>query len=140
MKPRTLHGKGLMSLGKMRVEGEAVVTTEPITFLGFLDSETGQVTKKGSELDGVSIAGKVFVFPRGVGSTVGPYVLVNLARNGLAPTAMINRESDSGTVAGASVAGIPLVYRLEEDPITFIRTGDHVIISLNNGDAEVTVE
>ncbi len=131
-------GKGLRSLGHVEVEGEALVSQDPIAFLGYVDPKTGCVVDPDSPLCGQSVAGRVFVFPRGIGSTVGPYVLVNLARNGLAPAAIVNRESDQGTVAGASVAGIPLAYAFSTDPLT-LESGQRLRLRLDDGGAELEV-
>jgi len=45
--------------------------------------------EKGHELEGKSIAGKILVFPKGKGSTVGSYVIYGLAKNKAAPLAII---------------------------------------------------
>jgi len=76
-------------------EGHALVSPEPIGFLGGVDGKTGIVTERGHPLEGVSVAGRVLVFPTGKGSTVGSYVLYELAANGLAPAAILNTESES---------------------------------------------
>ncbi|MEM3953084.1 MAG: DUF126 domain-containing protein, partial [Nitrososphaerota archaeon] len=60
---------------KGKVRGEALRSTQPISFLGGVDPETGIVIEKGHELEGRSIAGKILVFPRGKGSTVSSYIL-----------------------------------------------------------------
>ena len=134
-----LKGLGLRSLQNVTVEGEALVTTSPITFLGFVDKETGEIVEKEHELYGKTIKNKIFVFPRGIGSTVAPYVLINLKRNGAAPRAIINRESDSGTVAGASASRIPMVYRLDSDPTTTIKNGQKLKIKIENGQAKIEI-
>jgi predicted aconitase with swiveling domain len=104
-------------------EGEALVSSEPIGFLGGVDGETGLVTEKGHPLEGESVVGKVLVFPTGKGSTVGSYVLYQLARNGLAPAAILNAESEPIVAVGAIISDIPMVDRI---PIEEIRTGDVV--------------
>ncbi|MBU4340932.1 MAG: DUF126 domain-containing protein, partial [Euryarchaeota archaeon] len=63
-------------------QGEALVTSQPISFLGSVDPKTGVVIEKGHELAGKSIKGKVLVFPSGKGSTVGSYVIYQLKKNG----------------------------------------------------------
>ena len=135
----TLHGTGLRSMGSLDCEGEALVTTQPITFLGFVDRKTGKIVEKNHELNGQTLKNKIFVFPKGIGSTVAPYVLVNLKKNNVAPIAIINRESDSGTVAGASTSRIPMVYRLDQDPTKIIQTGNWVRISIISGSATIEV-
>jgi len=131
------QARSLSSFREFVIEGEAIVTTEPITLLGFVDAITGKIVEEGHELNGQSIAGKIFVFPRGVGSTVGPYTLINLVKNQMGPLAIINRESDQGTVAGCSVARIPMVYDMDEDPTQVIKTGDHVRITAKQNEATV---
>ncbi|MHA2501879.1 MAG: aconitase X swivel domain-containing protein [Candidatus Kariarchaeaceae archaeon] len=131
--------RSLRSFQEFEVEGEAIVTSDPITLLGFVDPTSGKIVEESHELNGQSITGKVFVFPRGVGSTVGPYTLINLVKNGMGPLAIINRESDQGTVAGCSVARIPMVYGMNEDPTVVIKTGDHVKITASKNSATLEV-
>jgi predicted aconitase with swiveling domain len=109
----------------------------PISFLGFIDPNTGKVIQKGHELEGKNIKGKILVFSTGIGSTVGSYVLINLANRGLAPKAIIQRESDTVTLVGAVIGEIPLVHRLEKDPLTVIEDGDRVIVDSEKGIVEI---
>lgn len=104
-------------------EGEALVSAEPIGFLGGVDGSTGVVAERGHPLEGLCVAGKILVFPTGKGSTVGSYVLYQLATAGLAPAAIINAESEPIVAVGAIISDIPMVDRV---PIEAIRTGDHV--------------
>ena len=109
-------------------EGEALVSSAPVGFLGGVDGETGLVTERGHPLEGTCVAGKILVFPTGKGSTVGSYVLYQLAANGVAPTAIINAESEPIVAVGAIISGIPMVDRV---PIEWIRTGDRVRVEEN---------
>lgn len=95
--------------------GEALVTKEPISFLGNVDPKTGVVVDPGHELFGKCIAGKVLIFPGGKGSTVGSYVIYQLKKRGKAPEAMINLRSEPIVAVGAIISGIPLVDRVPED-------------------------
>lgn len=119
---RTRRGR-VIKEGK--VQGEALVSPEPIGFLGGVDPETGIVVEPGHPLEGECIAGKVLVFPTGKGSTVGSYTLYRLARKGLAPAAIVNAESDPVVAVGAIIAEIPMVDRID---IENIETGDMVSI------------
>lgn len=135
-------GKALRSVGNIEIEGEALVSKSPITLLGFVDAKTGTITEKGHELNGKEITGKIFVFPRGIGSTVGPYVLINLVKNEKQPLAIINRESDQGTISGCSVAGIPMAYGLSLenepiDPTEKIKSGDKIRLIIEKGKASI---
>ncbi len=107
-------------------QGEALVSPEPIGFLGGVDGETGLVTEKGHPLEGQSVTGKVLVFPTGKGSTVGSYVLYQLECNKLAPAAILNAESEPIVAVGAIISNIPMVDQI---PIKEIRTGDVVRVN-----------
>jgi hypothetical protein len=104
-------------------EGEALVSAEPIGFLGGVDGKTGVVTERGHPLEGACVAGKVLVFPTGKGSTVGSYVLYEMAREGVAPAAIVNAESEPIVAVGAIIGEIPMVDLV---PIEAIRSGDWV--------------
>lgn len=101
----------------------ALVSPEPIGFLGGIDPETGLVVEPGHPLQGQSVAGRILVFPTGKGSTVGSYVLYRMARAGTAPAAIVNAESEAIVAVGAIIAGIPMVDQVD---ITQIETGDRV--------------
>lgn len=95
--------------------GEALVTREPISFLGNVNPKTGIVVDPDHELYGQCISGKVLIFPGGKGSTVGSYVIYQLKKRGLAPVAMINIKSEPIVAVGAIISGIPLVDRVPDD-------------------------
>ena len=71
----TLQGRKIV---KGKASGEAVVTSEAISFNGGVDNMTGIVTEPGHELEGVNIAGKVLVFLTGKGSTGGSYKIYDI--------------------------------------------------------------
>ena len=108
-----------------KAEGIALVSPEPIGFLGGIDPETGRVVEPGHFLQGENVTNRVLVFPTGKGSTVGSYTLYRMAMAGLAPAAIINAESEAIVAVGAIIADIPMVDLVD---ITQIRTGDRVEI------------
>ncbi len=110
---------------KGKAEGEALVTSMPISFYGGVDPNTGVVIEKGHELNGVSIKGKVLVFPQGKGSTVGSYTLYRLKKNGVAPVAMINKETETIVAVGAIISEIPFIDKID---VSKIKTGDKITI------------
>jgi hypothetical protein len=95
------------------VIGNSVVSLEPISFLGDIDPNTGNIIAEGHPLNGLSIAGKVFSFPFGKGSTVGSYVIYQLFKNGKAPAAIINKEAETIVAVGAIISGIPMIHRID---------------------------
>ena len=105
--------------------GEALVSTQAISFFGGIDPDTGVVVERGHELEGKCITGKVLVFPTGKGSTVGSYTLYRLKHNKLAPAAILNAECETITAVGCIIAEIPCVDKL---PIGEIRNGCQVRI------------
>jgi len=107
------------------VRGEALVTSQAISFFGGIDPETGIVVERGHNLEGQSIAGKVLIFPTGKGSTVGSYTLYRLRHNGYAPLAILNAECETITAVGCIIAEIPCVDKL---PIDEIHTGDRISV------------
>jgi predicted aconitase with swiveling domain len=119
-------------------EGEAVVTKEPVSFLGGVNPDKGVVVERGHELEGQSITGKIFVFPHGKGSTAGPYIIYAMAKRGTAPVAMINVEAEPIIAVGAAMGNIPLMDRLDKNPLEVIATGDHVRMDGDQGIVEIT--
>jgi predicted aconitase with swiveling domain len=119
-------------------EGEAIVTKEPVSFLGGVNPDRGTVVERGHELEGQSITGKIFVFPHGKGSTAGPYIIYAMAKRKTAPLAMVNVEAEPIIAVGAAMGNIPLVDRLDKNPLEVIATGDHVKIDGDQGMVEIT--
>jgi len=113
------------------VKGEALVSEEEISFYGGIDAETGIITEKGHPLEGKSVKGKILVFPKGKGSTVGSYTMYRLKKNGVAPLGIINRECETVVAVGAIISEIPMVDKLDKDPIKNIKNGQIVEIKGN---------
>jgi len=124
---RKMELKGrIISRGKG--EGVALATSQPISFYGGVDPNTGEVIEKGHELQGKNITGKILVFPNGKGSTVGSYTLYRMKKNGTAPAGMVNKECETIVAVGAIISEIPCVDQID---ISRIKTGDGV--RLENG-------
>lgn len=104
---------------------QALVSDEPISLLGGIDPETGRVVDPRHPLVGSDVSGRVLAFPTGKGSTVGSYVLYQLARNGHAPAALVNAHCEAIVAVGAIISGIPTVDGID---IRKIATGDWVRI------------
>jgi hypothetical protein len=106
-------------------EGEALASSQPISFYGGVDPTTSEVIEKGHELQGKIVKGKILVFPNGKGSTVGSYTLYRMKKNGVAPAGIINRECETVVAVGAIISEIPCVDKID---ISKIETGDLVRI------------
>lgn len=108
--------------------GEALVSSKAISFLGGVDPKTGTVVDETLDINGANVKGKVLVFPNSKGSTVGSYVIYALKRFGNHPVGFVNREADPVTVVGCAMAKIPLVDRLNQDPISNVKTGAKILV------------
>jgi predicted aconitase with swiveling domain len=119
-------------ISKGFARGRALVSSEPISFYGGIDPETGIVIEKRHCLEGKSIAGKILVFPTGKGSTVGSYILYRLKKNGKAPLAIINSEAETIVAVGAIISEIPMVDKFGTE-LRSIKDGDEIIVDANKG-------
>jgi hypothetical protein len=115
-------------ISKGIAKAEALVTSQPISFYGGVNPDTGIVIEKGHELEGKNIKGKILVFPNGKGSTVGSYTLYRMKKNNTAPVGMINKECETIVAVGAIISDIPCVDKID---ISKIKNGD--LVQLENG-------
>lgn len=116
-------------------EGEAIVSLEPIGFYGGVDAKTGIIIECGHELEGQAITDKVLVFPCGKGSTVGSYVIYGLKKNGVAPAAIVNEETETIVATGVILAGIPCVDKIDLKQLD-IHSGDRLKVDADAGIVE----
>jgi len=123
-------------------KGAAVVSSQPISFWGGLDPQTGKLIDRRHERCGEVITGKVFVFPWGKGSSTASAVLLESIRSGTAPAAIINVNVDPILALGSIVAEelyhktVPVVVLSQGDYAT-IRDGDCLVIK-PDGTIEIT--
>jgi hypothetical protein len=122
----------IISPGK--IEGVAIVSTEPIGFYGGIDIKTGIVIEKGHPLEGKSVTDKILVFPSGKGSTVGSYVIYGLNKNGVGPSGIINKETETIVATGVILAGIPCMDQIDIDKI---KDGDTVLLDADKGEVKI---
>lgn len=115
-------------------QGEALVTSQSISFFGGVDPDTGVVAERGHELEGQNISGKVLIFPTGKGSTVGSYTLYRLKHNGLAPAAIINAECETITAVGCIISEIPCI-----DQVEFSKIENGVRVKINATEAKIEI-
>ncbi len=121
----------MISPGKAKAE--AIVSDEPIGFYGGVDIETGIVIEKDHPLEGECVTGKILVFPRGKGSTVGSYVIYGLQKNNVGPAAIVNEETETIVATGAILAGIPCIDHID---ISHFKTGDILRVDADKGIVE----
>lgn len=120
-----------------QAEGEVIVVNVPFSFLGELDPATGKIASPFHEQFGVSIKGKVLVAPTGKGSSMGPIISWNAAQAGNTPAAIICIQAESILASAAITAGIPMIDRLDKNPLEVIKTGDYVKVDATAGTVEI---
>jgi len=118
---------------KGKIEGEALVTNQSISFYGGVDPDTGTVVEKGHELEGQSIKDKVLVFPSGKGSTVGSYVIYQMAKTGTGPKALILKDCEAIVAVGCIISDLPCIDQIDVEKI---ETGMNLSLDAENGIVE----
>jgi len=112
-------------------EGEVLATKEPMGFYGGVDPKTGEVIDKNHELCGQNVKGKILMFPRGKGSTVGSYVIYGLMKYGNAPAAIVNEETETIVAVGVILSGIPCIDGID---LNLYKTGERVRVNADTGE------
>ncbi len=115
-------------------EGSALVAAGPFSFVGGADPATGQVLDPGTGCAGERLAGRIFAFPRGKGSTVGSYALYGLAKRGLGPAGLINEHAEAIVATGAILGHVPMVDGVD---LGGLSTGDRIRVDADRGWVDV---
>ncbi|MCF8077908.1 MAG: DUF126 domain-containing protein [Desulfobacterales bacterium] len=114
-------------------EGKAVVYEGPFAFLGDLNPSTGKICMPRHALEGVRLAGKIFLFTTGKGSSGCDFAAWMAKKAGNAPKAMICLESEPVLSGAAIASNIPMVDRPEKDTFEWIKTGDRITVDASRG-------
>ena len=133
------HGKGIPSQKSWSISGKALVTDVPITYLGYVNRDSGVIEEPGHPLDGETISDKVLIYPKGSGSTVAPYVLMGLIYTNKGPRAIVNRDVCPLTLPAVSLLEVPYAHAFDTDPTMEINTGDKVKMSLKEGEVTISI-
>ena len=119
---------------KGKISGEALVTKDSISFYGGVDPDNGLVVEKGHELEGKSINGKILVFPSGKGSTVGSYVIYQMAKTKKGPKALVLHDCEAIVAVGAIISELPCVDQID---VSKIETGMNLEVDGESGTVEI---
>ncbi|HMK54031.1 MAG TPA: DUF126 domain-containing protein [Methanobacteriaceae archaeon] len=119
-------------ISKGKVEGPVILTQQPLSFLGGIDPNMGKVIDQGHELYQQTVKDKILIIPSGKGSTVGSYVIFQMAKNQTAPLAIVAVEAEPIIATGAIMAGFPMVDRPEADIFELIKTGDWIEVDADS--------
>ena len=123
-------------------EGRVTLLDAPLSLWGGFNPETGSVSDVNHPNHGAALAGRVLVMPGGRGSSSSSSVLLESARLGVNPLAIVLAERDPILAVGALVAGeiyevsIPIV-RVAPESLSRFRGLSAVRIRSEAGNASV---
>lgn len=113
--------------------GEVLICREGLSFWGGVDPDTGVIIDTHHPDHGASLAGRIVLMPTSRGSCSGSGVLLQLARNGKAPAALVFREAEDILTLGAITSA-----RLFDRPVTVLRLPAETYEALSQAaDAEI---
>ena len=134
-----IKGSGLLSQQDFTVTGTALVTDVAITYLGYVNADTGVIEETGHPLDGKAVKDTILIYPKGSGSTVAPYVLMGLIYTGVGPKAIVNRDVCPLTLPACSLLNLPYGHGFETDPCIAINDGDQIEMKRVDGVVTLSV-
>jgi predicted aconitase with swiveling domain len=85
-------------------EGELLVSTQPLSFWGGYDHQTGEIIDRRHPLSGQIAKGRILAIPNTVGSSTTTAVLLEAVRAGTAPAAILTTSIDSFLALASIVA------------------------------------
>ena len=117
-----------------QAEGKALFLSEPLSFWGGLDPQTGDIIDQRHPALGKYVTGRVLLLPIGRGSSSASSILLEAVRVGTAPAAIITAETDAILALGAAVAremyaDAPPVAVLERPAYDQVTNGVRIILS-----------
>lgn len=124
MSPRVIRARGLVA---GIAAGPALVSPDPISFLGDVAITSGEIVAPDSRVRGRKLGGTVLVFPGSMGSAGAWRFLYQLFKHGTHPVALVAVAlPDPSVVQGAILSGIPVVCEPGEDVLATINDGDQL--------------
>ena len=130
MTERILAGRAVVAGS---AKGAALVSKEPLSLWGGLSPHTGEIIDRRHESSGEVVTGRVFVFPRGKGSSTSSATLMESIKNAVAPVAIVNLKVDPilalGSIASDELynRSVPIVV-LDEQDFHSIKKNDYLSI------------
>ncbi len=122
--------------------GDALVSSEPLSFWGGYDHQTGTIIDRRHPLAGQQAAGRILALPFTRGSSTTTTVLLEAVKAGTAPAAIITTAPDSFFALASIVAdemyakSIPLVV-LNVEAFAHLESGQSVTVK-PDGSVEIS--
>lgn len=111
---------------QVNASGPVLTCSEGLSFWGGVDPDTGMIIDAHHPDHGASLAGRIVLMPTSRGSCSGSGVMLQLARNGKAPAALVFREEEDILTLGAMIAG-----RLFDRPVAVLRLAPDIYNELS---------
>ena len=119
------------------LEGEALVSREPIHFTMDIVPETGVVMGVKHDLYGEDITDKILVMPSAKGGVQSAMSIMELVDNGCGPKALLYSRTNPIMVQGAVMMNVPIMDFFDRNPVEVIRSGDWLKLKPAQGIVEV---
>lgn len=135
---RIIHGKPVVP---GEAQGGALVSSEPISFWGGYDYQTGEIIDRRHPLSGQIARGCILAVPFTRGSSTTTAVLLEAIRAGTAPAAILTTGIDSffalASVVAKEMYGMPIpIFAITPQDFSTLRSGDQLTITV---DGRITI-
>lgn len=127
-----LKGKAII---KGKASGYALVSHEPVSFLGMVNIETGTFDYPGHELENEHIKDRIIVYPHGRGSSGDSFRMLHLSMTNNAPAGILFDEPEPIHVQGAMLLNIPTLTHFSKNICDIVNNGD--FITIDNDTVEI---
>jgi predicted aconitase with swiveling domain len=119
------------------VIAEALVTSVPFSARYDLDWSAGTFSRRGHDLFGRPVAGRILISPGVQGGVAGGWVLLSMARAGIGLAGFVFIDVNPVIAQGALIAGLSLIAGVDPTVLTSIKSGD--LVRLNPRSKTVAV-
>lgn len=124
------------------IDGPVIFSRNSISFIGGIDPVTGIILDPLNDQQSKSISDKIFVFPFGKGSSGAGLVLLELARVGRAPKALITLRTDMVLLTGPLISSefyktaIPM-FNVNESGMEKLSSANYLVIDSKKARIEI---
>ena len=119
------------------LEGEALVSRDPIHFTLDVASETGVIMGIKHDLYGKNITDKILVIPSAKGGGQSAMSIAQLVKDSFGPKALLYDRTNPIMVHGAILTNLPIMDRFDQNPVGSIKSGDWIRVKPEQGIVEV---
>ena len=118
-------------------EGEAIISSQGLCFMGGIDPNSGDVSEVGHEIFQKNITDKILILHSHKGSASGMWAMYLLKQKGLAPKAIIMPKADAIVIAAVIMGKIPTIDSLDFNPLEKFKDGDKLRVDGDKGTVEL---